>query len=752
MRKFTASLLLSLFVFALNAQMGFVPSPVLSKAQNEIPEHIKKTNVTPRTENIIWEHHFEGELWSGTSVDGVAVPEEAPEGWSLTDATGNDFYWRWDTVGPRGNFTSPSSDCHEPQVPLISETAHNGFMMLEANYYNTPDDCDGIFEELMDAAVVYEAGIDFSSYGGVRLQFTQWNRFCCSWFTEETDAFFEISTDNGDTWISKSVSLAPRAEGNPNTGDISEVDITDMVAGESNVQFRFRLANFSHYLWVIDDVYFIEPYAYDLKALDYWNNFIDDYIPEYGLYENDFVEGYYYYPWFMTQNFASYSIAFQNYGYTEQTGINYHVEITKNGVAIENFSSAVPNLSHFEIDSAKIVENFMPEGKGHYSIRHYMTSGNPDQNPANDTLSRDFVVSTDILAAVNYKNPTLNTRPSRYNGFEDGYGLGTKFRLPSPSLHGDGNGDYFEVNGVEFYLTNQQGNADALALIESGGASMYAELYRFNEETEEWILITSSNEYVASLEDTSTFVYLPFATDGTSEILVQGGTYLVNLSFNGTYIDANDRNQSIYIGGNGDHKMASESNMLVPPGATPPEDVWRLREEYMGLALHANFSDPYPYTEYETTITVTSMGSGTPIQDATVTIAGVQVETNVDGNAVFMLEDGSYPITVEKDNFGTVAEEFIVQGAEQTIPIQMVGVSTINKTDFNIYPNPSNGEFSVEVDGNATVTVMNVAGQVVDSRTISGSQTITLDNVNSGVYFVRVQIGEDVATKQLIIR
>jgi hypothetical protein len=189
MRKFTASLLLSLFVFALNAQKGFVPTPVLSKAQYENQGHIKKTNVTPRTENIIWEHHFEGELWSGTSVDGVAVPEEAPEGWSLTDATGNDFYWRWDPVGPRGYFISPG-DCHEPIAPLISETADNGFMMFEADYYNTADDCEGFSEELMNAAVVYEAGIDFSGYEAVRLQFTQWNFLLLGSRTRRPRCFF----------------------------------------------------------------------------------------------------------------------------------------------------------------------------------------------------------------------------------------------------------------------------------------------------------------------------------------------------------------------------------------------------------------------------------------------------------------------------------------------------------------------------------------------------------------------------------
>ncbi|MDA3867124.1 MAG: T9SS type A sorting domain-containing protein [Salinivirgaceae bacterium] len=753
MRKFTATLLLSLFVFALNAQKGFVPTPVLSKAHYENQGHIQKTNVTPRMENIIWEHHFDGELWSGTSLDGVAVPEEAPEGWSLTDATGNDFYWRWDTVGPRGNFTSPADsgdDCHTPQVPLISETAHNGFMMLEANYYNTPDDCEGILEEPMNAAVVYETGIDFSGYEAVRLQFTQWSRFCCSAFDEETGAFFEISIDNGDTWISKSVFLGSMGVGNTNTGDISEVDITEMVAGESNVQFRFRLANLSHYHWEIDDIYFIEPYEYDLKALDYWNNYIEDYsgIDGNGYdSENDFVEGFYNYPWFMIQNFASYSMEVLNYGYAQQTGVMHHVEIAKNGVLVESFSSSMPNLLSNETDTSKTVGNFMPDGRGEYVITHFMSSDFTDQNPSNDTVKREFNVTENILSAVDFQTTTGITSTSNWVGFVDGAGFGTQFNLPPTGLHGVGIADFYIIDAISFYLPEQP-NAEQIVLIENEQAAVVGELYRWDETTEQWVLIINTESYTIQLEDLESVVEIPFNTDGSSEYIIDDGDYMFNLAFYGIYEDSYDREKTIAIGENMNQKVGHSSVVLVRPGA---EEV-SLIGDAAGpcIALNMSFSEtPCPY-EYPVTFHVTD--GSTLVSNANISIAGFELYTNEEGETAILLEPGTYPFVVEAVGYENYDDEVEVVNEALTIHVDLTDIPELRAHEWSIYPNPSNGVFNLDVDGNATVTVMNVAGQIVDSRTINGSQTITLDNVNAGVYFVRVQVGEDVGTKQLIIR
>ncbi|MDA3867123.1 MAG: T9SS type A sorting domain-containing protein [Salinivirgaceae bacterium] len=758
MRKFTLLLAMIAFVSFSFAQKGFVPKEQTLRKADPVQKVEKKQVQEKSPGDVLWEHDFNGDLWSGTSEDGLPVPSGAPEGWALTDASGNGYYWRWDTVGPRGNFTSPGDDCHEPEDPIDSETADNGFMMLEANYYNTPFDCNGILEDAMDAAVVYEAGLDFSNNPSVHLIYMQWNRFCCGGYTEDVGAFFEVSTDGGTTWVSKHVEFGAINAGDLNDSEETKVDISAMVGGEANVQFRFRLVGESHYHWEIDDLRFVEPWLHDILAVDYWNNYIEDYdgSAETGTGyedENDFVEGYYNYPWFMIQKFASYAFDFANNGSVDQTGVTHHVDITKNGAPFASFESEYGSLPMGAEDTTKTMGEFMPDGKGHYTISHYATADEQDQDLSNSTIERDFVVGSNILSAVDYKNRNGRCMPSNWNSHVDGRGFGTEFELPEASEHGDGTADYYIVEGLEFYLTAQE-SADQLALIENGEASMYAELYRFDETSEEWVLVISSDEYTLQISDTASFVYIPYATDGSSEYLTESGTYMTNLAFYGLWMDPYDREQSVYVGENTLQKVAYGATMLVPPGA-PAADVSNPSGGAGAcIALHMSFSDAYPETEYETTFSVTANGAA--YEGATVKVAGIEVDTDADGNAGFMLEDGVYSYTVDAEILGEDTEpvegEVTVSGAGQTIPVNLTSIFTVNTVDFNIYPNPSNGVFNVDVDGNATVTVMNVAGQVVDRRTINGSQTITLDNVNAGVYFVRVQVGEDVGTKQLIIR
>ncbi|MDA3867126.1 MAG: T9SS type A sorting domain-containing protein [Salinivirgaceae bacterium] len=754
MKIFSFLLMFVACAFFATAQTGFAPRYVSKTKETKIKTTNKVQEPVKAPGDVLWEHDFNGELWAATSEDGMPVPSEAPEGWALTDGTGNGFYWRWDTVGSRGIFTSPSdADCHTPQVPLESETAENGFLILESDYFNSAFDCNSYTTDVLDASVVYEAGLDFSNNPSVHLIFTQWNRFCCSPFGDDVGAFFEVSTDGGTTWIKKHVEFGIINTGNPNTDGETKVDISNMVGGEANIQFRFRQLGLDSYHWEIDDLRFIEPFEHDILLMDYWNNYIEDYdggAEEGGFAnENDFEEGFYNYPWFMIKDFKSYVVSFQNNGSIDQSGVAHHVDVTKNGAPFTSFESDYGELATGVIDTTKTMGDFVPDGKGLYTIAHYTTADDQDQDLSNDTLKRDIVVGSGILSAVDYKHRDGSIMPSNWNSHVNGRGLGTRFELPEPSEHGDGTADYYVVEGLEFYLTSQR-YSEQTELIENGGATMYAELYRFDETAQEWALIISSDEYTLQISDTASFVYIPYATDGSSEFLTEGGTYLTNLAFYGLWMDPFDREQSVYVGENMTQKVAIGATMLVDPGASGSDPVGWVNAGAC-IALHMDFSDPYPKTEYETTFYVTADGAA--YEGATVKVAGIEVDTDTNGNAVFMLEDGVYPYAVDAEIFAELLEgEFTVDGAAQTVPVGLSSIFTVNTVDFNIYPNPSNGVFNVDVDGNATVTVMNVTGQVVENTTISGSQTITLDNVNAGVYFVRVQVGENVATKQLIIR
>ncbi len=82
---------------------------------------------------------------------------------------------------------------------------------------------------------------------------------------------------------------------------------------------------------------------------------------------------------------------------------------------------------------------------------------------------------------------------------------------------------------------------------------------------------------------------------------------------------------------------------------------------------------------------------------------------------------------------------------------------------FSIYPNPNNGTFEISVQnlasaksplgGNRGLFVYNSLGQLIYSEDLfSSTQTISLENISSGIYFVRVGDGNNFLEEKLIIQ
>jgi len=91
-----------------------------------------------------------------------------------------------------------------------------------------------------------------------------------------------------------------------------------------------------------------------------------------------------------------------------------------------------------------------------------------------------------------------------------------------------------------------------------------------------------------------------------------------------------------------------------------------------------------------------------------------------------------------------------------------VGAKEIKEQDLSIFPNPSNGRFSIAASGlnmqNVEVTILNFAGQTVDSRmvnTASGSlvQNFDLSAEPKGIYILRITSGKNnLGEKKILIR
>ncbi|PLX22472.1 MAG: hypothetical protein C0599_06290 [Salinivirgaceae bacterium] len=685
MRKVTLLFAMIAFASFAFAQKGFVPQKYnLYKAQPGTELH-SNANSTKAPGDVIFSEDFDGADWSATSNNGEPVPANAPAGWVLGDLSGNGFYFRWDTVGPRGIFTSPGDGCTAPADPLQSTTGANGFMMIEPDFFNSAADCSQYFEDGMDSYIEYNAGIDFSAEAAIHLVFEQANRFCCS-YSGDSDAWFRVSTDNGTTWSGLKVS-----EGDINSGVgsitggaayVSEFDISNDVAGEANVIFRFHLNGLSHYHWEIDDVMFIVPEDNDIQFLDYWNDYLvyrDGTSTDYPLSNpDDFTEGFYEYPWFLVQEFKGFHAAYINFGGADQTNFVHNVEVYKDGSLLESFATeAIADLPVGGQDTTMLPATLWPWEMGEYKFVHYPSTDVTDDIPSNDTLVRHMVVGDDVIRVANFDEFDGSLSPDNWTSYdEDGDGIGFYFNLPEPSLHDqDGNPDYYILDGAYIYVAANTG-AEELALFETEVAKVVAGVYRYNEADDSYTQVISSAEYTLTLNDTASVVYVPFAQDGTAEYVFQGGDFVLAFNMYGTWTDPFDRLQSWNVRSvsNAVQKNATDALALVNAAIATSDDLGTAASpEGPCLALELTYTEPY-------------IGIG----------------------------------------------------------------ETVETLDFSVYPNPSNGTFTIDAQGTSQVTIMNAAGQVVDSKIVTGGTPISIDVV-SGVYFVRVQNGNKVGTQRLIV-
>lgn len=110
---------------------------------------------------------------------------------------------------------------------------------------------------------------------------------------------------------------------------------------------------------------------------------------------------------------------------------------------------------------------------------------------------------------------------------------------------------------------------------------------------------------------------------------------------------------------------------------------------------------------------------------------------------------------------GHISGDLVVSGnckAEATVTVDVcAGVDELTADlGVNVYPNPSNGELTIQLADNRAVktTVFDVYGKVVFNQTLVNDTEYKLDltNLSTGIYFLQLQDGENNTTKRLIIQ
>lgn len=132
---------------------------------------------------------------------------------------------------------------------------------------------------------------------------------------------------------------------------------------------------------------------------------------------------------------------------------------------------------------------------------------------------------------------------------------------------------------------------------------------------------------------------------------------------------------------------------------------------------------------------------------------------NYTSDEVSNVAAGTYTVTITDDNGCTASETVTVNENNGTNP--GTSLETYNNNDMMIYPNPNNGEFIIrfkaEVQGNATIDILDIQGKVVTSykdkvgNTITGTK-IDVKYLSSGTYIVRVNVEGKVYNNRVVIK
>ena len=88
------------------------------------------------------------------------------------------------------------------------------------------------------------------------------------------------------------------------------------------------------------------------------------------------------------------------------------------------------------------------------------------------------------------------------------------------------------------------------------------------------------------------------------------------------------------------------------------------------------------------------------------------------------------------------------------ITISRLGINEPNKTEFKIYPNPSKGIINVVTANKGNYSIIDQSGKTIKSIHLTEDviNTINLENLSDGMYFIKSTSDNKVKVQKFIIK
>ncbi len=176
--------------------------------------------------------------------------------------------------------------------------------------------------------------------------------------------------------------------------------------------------------------------------------------------------------------------------------------------------------------------------------------------------------------------------------------------------------------------------------------------------------------------------------------------------------------------------------------------------KHMGTDQYATIAC-YERDEYVATFNISN--GNNMLENAIININGNNLQTNSVGAASIILFAGNYPFTVNYAGYDEYSNTLTVTNANETLNIilnETVLVNNISENKISIYPNPTTGQFTIDLRGSArprSVEITDITGKLIKQLSIDNHQlSIDFENQPSGIYFMEIQTENNIIIKKII--
>ena len=135
------------------------------------------------------------------------------------------------------------------------------------------------------------------------------------------------------------------------------------------------------------------------------------------------------------------------------------------------------------------------------------------------------------------------------------------------------------------------------------------------------------------------------------------------------------------------------------------------------------------------TISTTITGSGT---------LTISWDNGATEDSFSNLAAGDYTITVTDDLGCETSETFTV--------LSTVGIASSLNEQLLIFPNPTEGEVNVFLNGEYEISILDARGRLVLTSSEDDNATLDLSAFESGVYFVKVKKDDESVMRRIVLK